>query len=209
MTANGELTKEEHKALKREKKEAKKAKKEAKREKKEAKKRDRSPTGNGELANTGTLPSKRAKTANSPGKVHTIEATRDEPGLSSPFTKRKLSLLVSLYPASLGSVSDHICRSIRTLLLKFSDGVDGILLAFDNVKILGGEQEGELGRGRILNEMPQIHYRVLLDALVFCPVVGMKVRPSTFSYSTILDFCINTACRRRHSVTELIFQIGR
>uniref|UniRef100_A0A7S2UC88 RPA43 OB domain-containing protein n=1 Tax=Attheya septentrionalis TaxID=420275 RepID=A0A7S2UC88_9STRA len=177
MTANGEFTKEEHKALKKEKKEAKKAKKESKMAKKEAKKRDRSPTGKGELelANKGTLPSKRAKSENSPGKVHTKEAIRDETGLPSPFTKRQLSLLVSLYPASLGSVSDHICRSIRSLLLKFSDGVDGILLAFDNVKILGREQEGDLGRGRILNEMPQIHYRVLLDALVFCPVVGMKL----------------------------------
>ena len=43
-------------------------------------------------------------------------------------------------------------------------------LGFNNVSFSESKQ-----LGMILNELPQIHYTVELDALVFCPKVGSKV----------------------------------
>jgi DNA-directed RNA polymerase subunit E'/Rpb7 len=123
--------------------------KERKRLKKEAKKetsRSASSTSAPEAS-----PQKETSTANSP-KV---------------FLRKKLELTVSLLPGSLGDVQKSVEDSLRTFLLKYSDGVGGILLAFDHVKIEG--------KGMILNELPYIHFDVSCDALVFCPTAGCQL----------------------------------
>jgi DNA-directed RNA polymerase subunit E'/Rpb7 len=86
---------------------------------------------------------------------------------SKVFLRKKLELTVSLLPGSLGDPQKSVEDSLRTFLLKFSDGVGGILLAFNNVKIDG--------KGMILNELPYIHFDVSCDALVFCPTAGCQL----------------------------------
>jgi DNA-directed RNA polymerase subunit E'/Rpb7 len=88
---------------------------------------------------------------------------------SSPFFHTRLSLVVSLYPAALANVTVHVTESIRSMLLKFSDNIGGVLLAFENVNIVRKE-------GVILNELPPIHYSVEMDGLVFCPTIGTELQ---------------------------------
>jgi hypothetical protein len=90
--------------------------------------------------------------------------------------KKGLRLTVSLLPGTLGRTQQCIEDSIRMMLLKYSEVVGGIMLAFENVKI-EADQHGQ-GRGWILNELPYIHYTVTCDSLVFTPKVGARVSPT-------------------------------
>jgi hypothetical protein len=103
------------------------------------------------------------------GKSKEVKATN----VNGEFTKKKIEFVVSLLPATLKNTEKSVEDSIRQLLLKYSDGIGGILLAFDKVKLK--VDKNSQGRGWILNELPYIHYNVSCDALVFCPTVGCKV----------------------------------
>lgn len=88
--------------------------------------------------------------------------------ISNIFFQKKLALSISVLPSALGDVIKSIEDSLRQFLLKYSDGVEGVLLSFENVKTLG--------KGSILNELPHIHYDVEVDALVFRPNIGCKLK---------------------------------
>jgi hypothetical protein len=98
----------------------------------------------------------------------------EEPPLEeSAFYRKKIELVVSLYPSALGNVLKHLQESLHAFLLKYSNGVGGIILGFDGLAIKSDTKEPT---GRILNELPYIHYTVACNALVFNPTVGSKVR---------------------------------
>lgn len=81
--------------------------------------------------------------------------------LTGCFTRKHVELSISLLPSALSDVQAHLEDSVRSMLLKYSDTFEGILLSFDSLKVLQ--------KGRILNELPNLHYRVALDGLVFTP----------------------------------------
>jgi DNA-directed RNA polymerase subunit E'/Rpb7 len=90
---------------------------------------------------------------------------------SSLFSKRTISLTISLLPTHLSHVQENLEDSIRSAyLLQYSPtNWNGVMLAFDNVTIQDN------GRGRILHELPHIHYSVTLEALIFQPAPGMEI----------------------------------
>jgi len=89
------------------------------------------------------------------------------------FLKKKIDVELSLLPSSLHNTEDATQDSLNQLLMKYSDGLGGILLACENVHI---KSDGNAqGTGWILNELPWIHYTVSCDALVFRPYVGCEV----------------------------------
>ena len=92
----------------------------------------------------------------------------------SIFLKKKIDVELSLLPSSLHNTDDAVQNSLNELLLKYSDGLGGIMLACENVRIKA-DGKGE-GRGWILNELPWLHYTVSCDALVFRPYIGCQVR---------------------------------
>jgi hypothetical protein len=92
---------------------------------------------------------------------------------SDAFFRKNLELTISLLPAALTNVLLHAEDALRLYLLKYSDGIGGILLAFENLKILSENKKAV--SGIILNELPHIHYRVSTDALVFNPTPGSKL----------------------------------
>jgi DNA-directed RNA polymerase subunit E'/Rpb7 len=153
------MGKRDHNETKEQRKERKRAKKEAK---KAAKQKDGSDDNT--HSNTDALlasPASRQSAAVSP----TASSS------STAFQEKRLKMLVSLYPIALNNVLGSVREALRrSLLLKFSDGVGGVLLGFNNVSFSESKQ-----LGMILNELPQIHYTVELDALVFCPKVGSKL----------------------------------
>jgi len=78
--------------------------------------------------------------------------------------KKKFAMTVSLLPASLSNIGEGIQESLEDSLLQYSEGFDGILMAFDNIKVLG--------HGSMLNELPYIHFDITVEALVFRPAEG-------------------------------------
>ena len=80
-----------------------------------------------------------------------------------------MKVVVSLLPDDLAdkeaAIRDHLSR----FLLRYTEGAGGIMLAFSDVKTIG---KG----GAIVNELPHIHYTVQLDALVFSPTKGAKLK---------------------------------
>jgi len=118
---------------------------------------------------------------------------------SNPFERKKARLLVSLLPASLRNINKAINGAMQSLLLRYSDGIGGVLLSFDNIQIEDENQphnnhddtlltttttqqrKGHCittggGRyGRILDEMPHIHYYITSNILVFSPTLQQQI----------------------------------
>jgi RPA43 OB domain in RNA Pol I len=90
------------------------------------------------------------------------------------FFRKKLELTISLLPSALSNVYANAEDALRLFLLRYSDGIGGVMLAYENVKVLS-ENKSRLA-GIILNELPHIHYRVSTSALVFNPAPGGKMR---------------------------------
>jgi hypothetical protein len=116
---------------------------------------------------------KKGKKSAKPAAVKSTKSTDADEGSKEIFLKKKIELAVSLYPGSLRNCEESVENSIGELLLTYSEGLGGILMAYDNVK-LKSDENGQ-GRGWILNELPHIHYNASCDALVFSPRVGCKV----------------------------------
>ena len=92
------------------------------------------------------------------------------------FLRKKIELLISLLPGSLRNSEKSVEDGIRGMLMKYSEGLGGILMGFENVKLIGDKNKE--AKGWILNELPHIHYNASCDALVFCPTVGCEVSSS-------------------------------
>lgn len=148
---------------KEERRERKKAKKEAKKLKKERKSLEK------KASSTLLTEDFSGDTSRTPRVVPKTEGIPKK----SVFVKKNIELAVSLLPATLRNTEESVHSSIRQLLLKYSDGIGGILLAFDTVRIMSDKHSH--ARGFILNELPYIHYNVTCNALVFSPTTGTKV----------------------------------
>ena len=86
---------------------------------------------------------------------------------------------------------------MQSLLLRYSDGIGGILLSFDNIQIEDENQQHHYddeprmtttttqqqrkgnsiatGNGRILDEFPHIHYYITSNILVFSPTLQQQI----------------------------------
>lgn len=132
------------------------------------------------------------------------------------FLQRRLEFIVSLLPSALADVKRGIGGAMRKFLLKYNDGVGGIMLAFDNLSILSDVQTPALDQrqsvaiGEILNEMPYIHYKVLADVLVFNPYHGCNLHGVvTESFSSHLSLVVHhyfNACISADDMREAGFE---
>lgn len=186
-----------------ESKEERAERKRQKKEKKEKKKAKRAKKDNGAVL-TAFPPS----SSSIPNQA--IESVSDIASADSPFQKKRVSLNLSLLPASLHNTKQGIIDNIQSnLLLKYVNGINGVVLTFDNVQIC---KDGNGGRGRalgkIINEMPYIHYRATCDMLVFEPSPGKRlcgvVNESSPSHIGLLVLDIVNVTIR----SELLREIG-
>jgi DNA-directed RNA polymerase I subunit RPA43 len=133
------------------------------------------------------------------------------------FLQKRLEFAVSLLPAALANVKNGIRGAMRKFLLKYNDGVGGIMLAYDNLTILSdvqipglNQQQGAVAIGEIRNEMPHIHYKVLADVLVFCPYHGCNLHGVvTESFSSHLSLVVHhffNACISADDMRESGFE---
>ncbi|OQR95652.1 nitroreductase family [Thraustotheca clavata] len=86
----------------------------------------------------------------------------------SPFVNAKLVMSCSLAPCHIQDAKKGLEEQLNTMLMKYCDPVEGVLLAFNSVQLLNPY-------GHIINETPYIHIRVAADALVFRPQTGMEL----------------------------------
>mmetsp|Transcript_31794 Transcript_31794/g.46889 ORF Transcript_31794/g.46889 Transcript_31794/m.46889 type:complete len:220 (+) Transcript_31794:44-703(+) len=104
-----------------------------------------------------------------------LAASNLQEGLSC-FKRKKIRMLFSLYPSDLHDVHEEIRRSLKLKLLRYIPGIEGVLIAFDDIKLVTSVPgSSKTAGGIILNEQPQIHYLSELDTLLFCPQVGKVV----------------------------------
>ena len=110
----------------------------------------------------------------------------------SPFQIKNLLGCVALLPTSLHNVPQCIRSLLHSLLLMYDANMGGVLLSLEeNVTLLPldaaavTDDEGSNSRngyggsgligGRIVDDLPYIHYKFQTRGLLFCPSVGMKV----------------------------------
>jgi hypothetical protein len=109
-----------------------------------------------------------------------VEAVADDSTDSSqsPFQIKTARLLLSLLPGALNDIDKATHKAMESLLLKYSDGFGGVLLSFENIQMEKDDNaSGTNGNsyGRIINEMPHIHFYVTADILVFNPSIGREL----------------------------------
>jgi hypothetical protein len=123
-------------------------------------------------------------------------ATSPSPGTSklkrSPYKIKTMQGSVALLPSSLPDVPTCIKSRLNSLLLMFNANIGGVLLSLEEgIELLPIDQkaadrgnhasstsrytEGLIG-GRIVDDLPYIHYRFQAKGLTFCPIVGMKLK---------------------------------
>jgi len=154
------LTKEERKKRKRLKKEQKRIKKEERKKRKKG--------GDNNVAVPTLTTSAAPLTVTSSSTITPATAMVDDD--KAVLYRKRVEYTVSLLPAALKNVQMSVEDSLRSILLKHSDGIGGVLLAFENVQIISDNPTSTVGV--ILNELPHIHYKVAADALVFVPKPG-------------------------------------
>lgn len=105
----------------------------------------------------------------------------------SPYQIKTIQGSVALLPSSLLDVPKCIQSLLHSLLLMYDAKMGGVLLSLeDNVKVLpidnkfsssaaGGSSVGLIG-GRIVDDLPYIHYHFQARGLLFCPKIGMKLK---------------------------------
>lgn len=164
MSKHKDETKEEKKLRKAEKKKKKQ-------KKKEKKKRKRESLESAHSSSSLLHAEKKAK------QQHDLNSNVDhEPEIrvgentESPFQKKKVSVMLSLLPSAMANTQKAMNAAMQTMLLKYSDSLEGVLLSYWNIQVDETKNGGRYGR--ILNEMPHIHYYVTCDVLVFNPCVG-------------------------------------
>ena len=96
------------------------------------------------------------------------------------FFKRHVRLSLSLLPSSLHNSMASIENCFRRMLLRYDDGLKGMMVAYDDIQIednpKNSKNKSTPGHGWILNELPYIHYSVSCTALVFAPSVGCELQ---------------------------------
>ena len=94
-------------------------------------------------------------------------ATRRSHVEALPYRLKTVRSLVSLAPSSLSDVRGNIRRLSCQDVTRYVKGLGGVLMAVRDVKVCGP--------GRVLNELPHVHYEVEADVVVFCPDVGTRL----------------------------------
>mmetsp|Transcript_4649 Transcript_4649/g.7045 ORF Transcript_4649/g.7045 Transcript_4649/m.7045 type:complete len:332 (+) Transcript_4649:62-1057(+) len=109
---------------------------------------------------------------------------------NSPFQVKTILGSVALLPSSLPNVPKTIKSLLHSLLLMYDANMGGVLLSLDDgIKLLplrprpngsrsnnnGNNSNGLVG-GRIVDDLPYVHYRFQFQGLLFCPNVGMKLK---------------------------------
>jgi len=111
---------------------------------------------------------------------------------TSPYQTKTIQGTVALLPSSLPDVPKCIQSLLNSLLLMYDANMGGVLLSLQDDKGEGGVKllpidhktttttsnnrgASSMVGGRIVDDLPYIHYKFQFRGLLFCPSVGMKL----------------------------------
>lgn len=102
---------------------------------------------------------------------HPFTVIRTQTKPTQPESNRmKLKICVSLLPSDIGDIYAGIRRNIYQFLMRYNESLGGVLLAVSELSFDDGD--GAAREGRIVDEMPHIHFDVKAKAQVFRPQPG-------------------------------------
>ena len=122
--------------------------------------------------------------------ISSTSASNNSEERNSPFQVKTILGSVALLPSSLSNVPKTIKSLLHSLLLMYDANMGGVLLSLeDGIKLLplqprpsggrgnniGNNSNGLVG-GRIVDDLPYVHYKFQFKGLLFCPNVGMKLK---------------------------------
>eukprot|EP01103_Thecamoeba_quadrilineata_P012342 TRINITY_DN3161_c0_g1_i1.p1 TRINITY_DN3161_c0_g1~~TRINITY_DN3161_c0_g1_i1.p1 ORF type:complete len:240 (+),score=46.99 TRINITY_DN3161_c0_g1_i1:18-737(+) len=87
---------------------------------------------------------------------------------SRSLKETEMSITIPLLPHHIGDLTQGIYSFLDNFIMKFMNGLDGILLAYRDVVPMEPN-------GRIYDDAPHIHIRVQFKALSFSPVIGSNL----------------------------------
>lgn len=87
---------------------------------------------------------------------------------TSPFEQCQMLLQLSLPPCYIQDISTGLHEQLNLMILRYSSKLQGVLLAYSKLRLVEPF-------GRIINETPYIHCKVIMDALVFQPKIGSTI----------------------------------
>lgn len=136
--------------------------------------------------NNGSIFSLIATSTKSSSSSSTPNNSKHNNNKQSPYQIKTILGTVALLPTSLPNVTNHITNLLQTLLLMYDSNMGGVLLSLENdvtllpVDYKAGSSSrdnnsGLLIGGRIVDDLPYIHYKFSVDVLLFCPILGMKL----------------------------------
>lgn len=169
-TVSSKQERKEAKRRRKEEKEAKRLEKEAKHRRKEDKrrrKRQRDSSSGGNVVKNEE--DEDAHTTTTTGRQRKRHRSDEEASRDTALRRKVLAMTVSLLPHALADVRGGVRERIASLLLKYDEGVGGVLLAFSDVRY---HNTPGAAVGTIHDESPYVHYQVEVDALVFAPNAG-------------------------------------
>lgn len=99
---------------------------------------------------------------------------------STCFLEKKVVSSVSLLPSDLHQSKERgVARLLGMQLLRYSDELSGVLLAYNNLKLLDD------GKAFVLDDSPYLHLHVSYTAVTFQPALGASLQGKvTKSYAS-------------------------
>mmetsp|Transcript_5614 Transcript_5614/g.16249 ORF Transcript_5614/g.16249 Transcript_5614/m.16249 type:complete len:323 (-) Transcript_5614:237-1205(-) len=115
-------------------------------------------------------PRKESSSASAAVAASAAAAGRSDDSGPSPFRRVKVRAVVSLSPSSLLDVQGNVRRLSCEDVTRYAGGLGGVLLAVEDVRLL---RDG--GKGRVVNELPYVHFDVEVSAVIFNPSIGTRL----------------------------------
>lgn len=120
-----------------------------------------------------------------PSSIFSILSAAADPNASrnSPYQVKLIQGTVALLPSSLSDVPGQIQSLLHSLLLMYDAKMGGMLLSLeDGAKLLPFDHNkktrlrgGAVG-GRVVDDLPYVHFSFQVRGLLFCPKVNMKLK---------------------------------
>jgi hypothetical protein len=143
---------------------------------------------------------KRQRSASLDGTAASSELTSGSTQ-TSPFEEVTLALCVTLLPSRMADIYEGIRANAYELLMRYHEEAGGVILALSDIRFPDGQHHG-----RILNEMPHLHFNIEAKAQVFRPQPGSplsgrisQVRLEILVCFTVFMQCCNEALPRMYN----------
>lgn len=159
-----------------------------------------------------------ATATSGPGSIFSLVATSSASNKKkSPYQIKTIQGSVALLPSSVQDVSQTIRSLLHSLLLMYDANMGGVLLSVEEegIKLLpiddgngGRSRSSGLIGGRIVDDLPYVHYRFQVKGLLFCPVVGVKLKGQVVECTpTFITLTTNHILSTKIS-TERLHEVG-